>query len=140
MGETYLAQGDYELAIKVSEEALNIFKRTVLENHPNISRLLNNMGCVYREMKNYEKARDFLDRSLKMAKEKLPSTHHPDVAKIYNDIGLTCSSQGNLNDALKYFQDSLHIWKQTSSMLKYDHPDIVATEQNLSQVERILCG
>ena len=56
---------------------------------------------------------------------------HPDVATSYNNIGYVYSSQGNYNDALKYYQKALEI------LLKFygeSHPHVATYYNNIGAV------
>ncbi|CAF4316735.1 unnamed protein product, partial [Rotaria sordida] len=79
--------GDYSKALEFYEKDLEITKKALPPNHPDLATSYNNIGGVYKNMGDYSKALEFYERSLKIKEKALPP-NHPDLASSYNNMGL----------------------------------------------------
>ena len=57
--------------------------------HPDIAASLNNIGMVYKNIGNTEKALDFYNQSLDMRRKVYSNEPHPDIADSLNNIGMS---------------------------------------------------
>ncbi|CAF0951715.1 unnamed protein product [Didymodactylos carnosus] len=90
----------------------------------------NNMGLVYKNQGDYEKALKYYEKSLEIKLISLPP-NHPDIATTYNNIGLVYDNQGDYEKALKYYEKDLEI---SLISLPPNHPDIATTYNNMGLV------
>ena len=85
------------------QKALAIRKKKLGDGHPDTATSYNNIGLVYSDMGENEKAIEFYKDALKIKKSKLGNTH-PDIATIYNNIRLAYEKMGDYDEALEYYQ------------------------------------
>ncbi|CAF0898807.1 unnamed protein product [Didymodactylos carnosus] len=90
----------------------------------------NNLGRVYDNKGDYEKALKSYEKSLEIKLISLPP-NHPSIATTYNNIGLVYDNQGDYEKALKSYEKSLEI--KLISLLP-NHPDIARTYNNIGSV------
>jgi tetratricopeptide (TPR) repeat protein len=67
--------GDYSEALSYHEKALEIYQKTLPENHPDLAISYGNIGLVYNNMGEYSKALVYLERALDILQRALPSNH-----------------------------------------------------------------
>ncbi|CAF1252610.1 unnamed protein product [Didymodactylos carnosus] len=91
---------------------------------------LNNLGTVYKNQGDYEKALKSYEKSLEIYLVSLPP-NHPDIATTYNNVGLVYDNQGDYEKALKSYETSLKI---RLISLPPNHPDIARTYNNIGVV------
>jgi len=123
-------RGEYSKALEYYEKSLEIRKKTLPANHPDLATSYNNIGLVYRSMGEYSKALEYYEKSLEIRKKTLPA-NHPDLATSYNNIGLVYRSMGEYSKALEYYEKALEIRKKT---LPANHPSLATSYNNIGLV------
>ncbi len=109
-----------------SPHNLNKLNET-LDNHSDISIFFNNIASIYENRGDYQKALEYLIKSLEIKKEILPSKHLS-IADSYNNIGSIYFKIGNFDNALKYYSVSIKIKKE---ILPDNHKDISKAHNSL---------
>ena len=66
-------QGEYKEAITFYEKSLEIEKKTLPPNHPNLAVSYNNIGNVYNNMGEYSKALSSHEKALEIRQKSLTS-------------------------------------------------------------------
>ncbi|CAF0730650.1 unnamed protein product [Adineta steineri] len=130
LGGIYLNQGDYEKAIRYCEKALEIRKKTLSANHPDLAFSYNNIGSVCDEMGEYSQALLAHEKALEIREKTLPS-NHPDLATSYNNIGLVYMNMGEYSKALSFYEKALEIDQKS---LPPNHPSLATSYCNISSV------
>jgi tetratricopeptide (TPR) repeat protein len=123
-------QGEYQEAITFYEKSLEIYKKTLPPNHPNLGASYANIGLVYNNMGDYPKALSSHEKALEIQQQSLPS-NHPDLAKSYNNIGLVYENMDDYPKALSYYEKYLAISQQS---LPSNHPDLALSYKNIGNV------
>ncbi|CAF4193395.1 unnamed protein product [Didymodactylos carnosus] len=90
----------------------------------------NNLGTVYGNQGDYEKALKYYEKSLEIKLISLPP-NHPDIARTYNNIGLVYGTQADYEKALKYYEKSLEI---SLISLPTNHPSTATRYNNIALV------
>ncbi|CAF0758426.1 unnamed protein product [Adineta steineri] len=116
-------QGDYEKAIWYHEQGFAIQQRTLPSNHPDLATSYSNVGSVYNNMGNCDKA-------LQIYLETLPS-NHPDLAASYNNIGLVKNKMAKYSEALSFYKRAHKIREAT---LPSNHPHLATSYDNIAGV------
>ena len=124
------AQGDYKGALSYYEKYLDIEKKSLPANHPDLATSYNNIGMVYQSMGEYSKALSHLEKCLDIEKKSLPA-NHPDLATSYNNIGGVYKSMGEYSKALSYYEKCLDMRQKT---LPTNHPDLATSYNNIGGV------
>jgi len=78
----------------------NLLSKIHQKNHP---QCLNNVGCIYDYLKQYDLALEFYSISLTLMKSDLDRTMY------INNIGITLANQEQYQDVLQSLQQSLSI-------------------------------
>jgi tetratricopeptide (TPR) repeat protein len=123
-------RGEYEEAITFYEKSLEIYKKTLPPNHPNLAKCYGNIGLVYYSMGEYSKALSYYEKDLEISQQSLPS-NHPDLAASYMNIGSVYYSMGEYSKALSYYEKALQIKQQS---LPSNHPDLAASYMSIGLV------
>ena len=98
-GRLFSSKGSYEKALKNYFEALDFFMKK--GNTIKIFRLYINIGNTFVELKNYQQARTYYHKALKLVKKKKLKIH------VYEKIGTTYRSEKKLDSALIYLNPIL---------------------------------
>ena len=91
-----------------------------LDNHPNIATSYDNIGAVYASKGEFDKALEFLQKSLEGKLISLPP-NHPNIATSFNNIGLVYNRKGEYEKAFEFLKNGLEIYLIS---LRPNHPDI----------------
>jgi tetratricopeptide (TPR) repeat protein len=123
-------QGDYEKALCYYEKSLEIRRKTLPPNHPDLATSYNNIGSVYRNMGEYSKALSFYEKDLEICQKSL-LPNHLNLALSYNNIGGVYLNMGEYSKALSFHGKSLEIYEKT---LPPNHPDLATSYSNIGGV------
>ncbi len=91
-------KGQYDDAIKVAEEAVQVAEKTFGKKHPYVSASLNNLALLYIARGEYEKAEPIYERSLKIAEDIL-GENHPQLIGILENMARCCDELGEYDKA-----------------------------------------
>ena len=120
IGSEFYSLCSFDKALKYGLNALEIFKKVLPTDHPDLASSYNNVGCTYDELGKHEDALEHQLKALEIRKKVLP-TDHPDLASSYNNVGCTYDELGKHEDALEHQLKALEIRKK---VLPTDHPDL----------------
>ena len=130
LGRVKVNQGEYQKAILCFEEALEIKRKHLPPNHPDLTSCYANIGNVSCDMGDYPKALSYCERALEIQEKTLPP-NHPDLASSLNNIGSVNSNIGNYSKALSYYEKALVIQQQS---LPSNHPDLASSYNDIGSV------
>ncbi len=108
--------GDFKEALTYYQSCLEMNMAIYVSGiHPEIAVTLDNIGGVLRELGHFEEALEYHKKSLEMSNKIWTSEgFHPEIgnclnniALVYSDLGRLVYSDGRLEEASKYYQDSL---------------------------------
>ena len=119
---------NYDLALKYCNRALHIAEAN--NDSIYIALSYNNIGSVYSNKGDYDKALEFFNKALAIWKAKL-GEEHTDVATSYNNIGSVYSDKGDYDKALEYYNKALAIWK---AKLGEEHTNVATSYNNMGLV------
>jgi tetratricopeptide (TPR) repeat protein len=89
--------------------------------------IYNNLGIAYQEQSNYQTAKEYLEKALKIRLGRF-GENHPEVAKSYSSIGALYEKQGINQLAIDYFKKAIII---RENLLDKDHLDLASSHNNL---------
>ena len=118
---------EYSEAIAFYEKDLEISKKTLSPNHPDLAISYNNLGNVYACMGNYSKALTCYEETLAIKQRSLPP-NHPDLAMSYNNIGNVYAQTGDDRKALSSHEKAHTILQKS---LPTNHPDLATSHYNI---------
>lgn len=108
IGNLYSELGKYDLALDLYNQALKNWE--ALKNFHRFAATLNNIGFVYRDSGDWEKAFEFQKRALQVFRDDRPNTRGE--ANVLNQIGFYYLKKNDLANAILYFQQAIPIWQK----------------------------
>ncbi|WP_445627333.1 tetratricopeptide repeat protein [Nostoc sp. DSM 114167] len=94
----YNGQGLYEKAAPWFEQCLEVSKKRLGEEHPDVAQSLNNLAQLYYSQGRYSEAEPLFIQTL-VLRRKLLGEEHPDVAQSLNNLAQLYESQGRYSEA-----------------------------------------
>ncbi len=90
--------GQYDRAVVVAQQALQVAEQNVGPNHPDVATSLNNLAELYRIQGEYAKAEPLYKRSLAIS-EKALGPNHPDVATVLENLAVLYRNTRQIKEA-----------------------------------------
>ena len=128
----YNLQGRYDQAEPLYLQALELRKRLLGEEHPNVAASLNNLAELYRTQGRYAEAEPLYLQALELSK-RLLGEEHPNVASSLNNLALLYESQGRYDQAEPLYLQALELRKR---LLGEEHPNVAVSLNNLAGLYR----
>ncbi|MEL7353681.1 MAG: tetratricopeptide repeat-containing protein [Cyanobacteria bacterium P01_A01_bin.116] len=125
LANLYESQGRYEEAEPLYLQDLEMSRKLLGEEHPDVATSLNNLANLYRSQGRYEEAEPLYIQALEQ-RRKLLGEEHPSVATSLNNLGALYFSKEDYVRAEPLFVESLAIRDQK---LGRQHPWTVGTRQ-----------
>lgn len=104
IGRCYSDIFDSYKALEYFEKALDLYASN--RTHPAVAKILNNIGIVYLDTKDYEKSRLYFDSAMAL-NAKLFAKNYEDFAYIFNNVGASYMEQRDYVKALDYYNKAL---------------------------------
>lgn len=102
-------QGDFEQAIALHSEALELRRTTLGDDHPDCGRSLMELGLSFHESGKWEEGIRNIEASVVVMRDAFGEAH-PLVAKVYGNFAATSANSGRWSDATEYFERSADVW------------------------------
>src|SRR3954451_1873359 len=110
------------------QEALRLREKELGRRHPEVAKLLSNLGVFYAVRGEMPRAEGLFRKALAIREATLGSWH-PDVALSLNNLGMARASQGDRRQAKAMLRRGLKIRERA---LPPDHPDLAANLEALA--------
>lgn len=110
LGLAYFRSTQYEKAEDPLRSAIAASEVALGPNHPMVAKHLISLAEVYFEKKKYQRAQPFYERAVAILRTHRSSI--ADLADALDYLGATQKAQGNVNDAVKTFEESLSAYVQ----------------------------
>jgi tetratricopeptide (TPR) repeat protein len=117
IGNIYYYEKDFANALKFYERALQHLSLIDSSDSKQLLRksgILSNIGVIYDETREFDKAEKINAEALALAKR---ANSHEQIANVVNNQGSLYKSRGNNKLAFKYLQDAMEIRKQNNNRL-----------------------
>ncbi|CAF1406655.1 unnamed protein product, partial [Rotaria sordida] len=111
-------RGQHKEAASFYEISLEIYRKTLPEDHPSLANTYNSIAVVYTDMGDYSKALEFHEKSHQIYEIALPP-NHLNLATSYHNIGGVYNNMGDYSKALEFYEKSLKIREKA---LPPNHP------------------
>jgi tetratricopeptide (TPR) repeat protein len=128
----YAGQGNYSFAEPWDKECLEVVRKRLGEEHPDVATSLNNLAGLYESQGKYEEAEPLFLSALAMSK-RLLGEEHPNVAMSLNNLAGLYRSQGKYEEAEPLFLSALEMYKR---LLGEEHPNVAMSLNNLAGLYR----
>jgi tetratricopeptide (TPR) repeat protein len=132
LGMFYYGQGLYDLAEPWFKQSLEVSRRRLGEDHPDVAISLSNLALLYTVQGRYEEAEPLYLQGLELGK-RLLEENHPDVAQFLNNLAELYCSQGRYSEAEPLHLQALKLRKR---LLGDNHPDVAQSLNNLAELYR----
>ena len=129
-GAVHVGIGDYNLAKKFLENALEIRLKISSEDHGDVATSYDNLASVYRSMGDYNRAKEFYENALEI-RLKILSENHGGAGTSYNNLASVYESLGEYNGAKEFYEKALMISRK---VFDEDHGDVASSFNNLGEV------
>jgi tetratricopeptide (TPR) repeat protein len=127
LGSFYEEQGFYEQAEPWHEQCLEVTRRRLGKEHPDVATSLNNLAVLYKSQGRYEEAEPLFLQALELRK-RLLGDNHPSVASCLNNLALLYESQGKYEEAETILIQALKLRKR---LLGDNHPSVATSIMSL---------
>lgn len=107
MGKAYARQGNLVKAQKLTERAYKLFNR--LSDNLSIAEVFNVFGYIFAEKKGFEKAKNYLTKSIKINEE---HNYQEGLAESYITMANTLYLEGELKESRKFFENAGEIYRK----------------------------
>ncbi|MEH2369736.1 tetratricopeptide repeat protein [Nostoc sp.] len=124
----YNAQGLYNQALPWWKQCLEVTKKRLGEEHPDVATSLNDLALLYNSQGRYSEAESLHVQALAL-RRKLLGEEHPDVAQSLNNLALLYDSQGRYSEAEPLYVQALALRRK---LLGEEHPDVAESLNNLA--------
>jgi CHAT domain-containing protein/Tfp pilus assembly protein PilF len=122
--------GKYDEARPLGERVLQIREKVLGLDHPDVARIVHNLGFLYYLKAEYARAETYYQRALAI-REKILEPEHPEITVSLNNIALLYTDIGKYDKAELLYQRTLNIYHKT---LGTEHPDVATTITNLAKL------
>ncbi|MBW4634262.1 MAG: tetratricopeptide repeat protein [Iphinoe sp. HA4291-MV1] len=123
----HFSQGRYTEAEPLYQQALQLTRRLLGEEHPHVASSLNNLAGLYRYQGRYAEAEPLYQQALEL-RRRLQGEEHPSVATSLDNLALLYFFQGRHTEAEPLYQQALNICER---LLGTNHPHTVTVRKNL---------
>jgi tetratricopeptide (TPR) repeat protein len=124
------SMGELSAAKPYYEQALQIWRDVLGDQHPNTASSLNNMGHLLQAMGELSAAKPYYEQALQIYRDVL-GDQHPDTAISLNNMGGLLQAMGELSAAKPYYEQALAIFERA---LGPDHPNTNIVRRNLESL------
>jgi tetratricopeptide (TPR) repeat protein len=129
LASLYRQQGRYEKAETLGQQALQLIKQQLGDEHPHVAICLDNLALLYRQQGRYEEAEAFGQQALQLMKQQI-GDEHPDVLICLKGLAGLSFSQHRFEEAEQLCRQVLETKKR---LYGEQHPDIVVCLCNIAR-------
>ncbi len=130
IGSTYQALGLYDVAEPHLRSALELHRRELGDEHPDVANSLNNLAALLQANGDYAAAEPLYREALGLYR-KLLGDEHPDVASGLNNLASLLQGKGEYAAAEPLFREALALRRK---LLGDEHPHVAQSLNNLARL------
>ena len=124
----YKSQGRYSEAEPLFLQAVEIHRRSLPEDHPDLANYLNNLALLYESQGRYSEAEPLYLQAVEIDRRSLPEDHLC-LAIHLNNLAILYQSQGRFSEAEPLYLQAVEIDRRS---LSEDHPKLAIHLNNLA--------
>jgi tetratricopeptide (TPR) repeat protein len=121
--------GRYAEAEKTLRQALNLQQALYGAKDPGVARTLKALARTITDGGNPNAAIPLMQRALAVQRELAGNEPNPDLAEVLNDMGYVLSESGDLNNAERFYRESLAMYQR---VLGDKHPYVATELENVA--------
>jgi len=129
LGKLLELDGRYAEAEKTLRQALAREQALYGATDPAIARTLQDLAQTTMEGGDVRTALPLMQRAVAMQRELRGNEPHPDLAEVLNDMGLLLDESGDLDNAEKFYRESLEMYRR---LLGDKHPYVATELENVA--------
>ena len=134
LGITYTKMERFDEVLKLEEQVLVLYKKTLPPEDPRIVDAMNNLATTYSRLGRHDEGLKLQEKVLVLYKKILPP-EHPYIALAMHNLAIAYLQLNRLDDAVKMSEDALEFKKR---ILPENHPDIGDSLTVLSSIYMML--
>jgi len=112
------------------ESAIEINRKHLPENHPDLATTYSNLAMILLELGELGEARRNIEAAIRIERKHFPEDH-PDLAVRYSNLAMILKHFGDLDDARQNMEAAIRIQRKH---LPEDHPNLAGSYSNLAMV------
>ncbi|GCA68575.1 regulatory protein AfsR [Microcystis aeruginosa NIES-2519] len=128
LGNFYFGQGFYDLAEPWDKQRLEVTRRRLGEEHPDVAYSLNDLALLYEHQGRHEEAEPLYLQALEFSQRR-SGENHPSVATFLNNLAGLYEFQGKYEEAEPLYLQALELKKQ---LLGENHSSVATSLNNLA--------
>jgi tetratricopeptide (TPR) repeat protein len=129
LGTLLELEGRYAEAEKTLRAALELEQALYGANDPGVARTLKDLARTMTQGGNPSAAIPLMQRALAVQRQLRGNEPHPDLAEALNDMGIVFDENGDLDNAEKYYRESLAMYRR---LLGDKHPYVATELENVA--------
>ena len=133
LGEIRQDQAKYADALRLHNQAHQIFETGEYLKTQQSARNMNNLGQAFHSLSEFEKAKYYHEQALTIFNTTL-NENHPDTSRCLSALGILFQDQGEFEKARKYHEESLAIFRMA---LGENHPHTATSLGNFGELFRL---
>ncbi|VAW45172.1 hypothetical protein MNBD_GAMMA02-1641, partial [hydrothermal vent metagenome] len=141
LGATHYELGDLVAAESHYNQALSGFDISGLRASIKYTRVLNNLGLIKRQQKQYQSAQELFEQALQIQTELL-GPQHPDLAAMLNNLGLAAYDQSKFLQAEEWFTQAYQVQFAANGLnnvkIAFSMTNIGRMQMHLNQPEKAI--
>ncbi|CAF0791750.1 unnamed protein product [Rotaria sordida] len=112
IANVYECRNEHDKALKYQLKVLGLYQKIYHDqDHEDIARVLNNIGELYRRIKDYKQAFLYLNKALKM-RIKILGKDHPETGTVHVNLAETYRDTNEYKKAMQHAQQGVKIWRE----------------------------
>jgi len=132
LGNVYHEKGQYDLSKENYEKALNIRQQQIPLDHLRISSSLNNIGIIYQQQGQTERALEYFQQSLELLDKYYPNNENIiQKSNTLSNMGSIYRDKGDLDKSLHFLTNAYNIRR---NLLPNDHPLIADSLSGIGSI------
>ncbi|UJR32785.1 hypothetical protein I4U23_020247 [Adineta vaga] len=134
LGHIYSEKNDYDLSLKYYHQSLEIWKKILKSNNPDLADNYNAIATNYWKKGDYHQALNSFHKALEIFQNAY-GYDHMDVATCLNNMGTVISQEKDYSQALNYYLKALSLFQK---YLPINHLNLASLHCNISSMYKNL--
>ena len=111
LGDHFIKSGEFGLGLEYCKKAATSLIRATNEYHPHLRSIYSNIGVACAGLEDHDQARYYQILAIQVY-EKAGQDNSLGLARSYHNIGGNYEAEGELGQAMAYYQKAIRIWRE----------------------------